>query len=136
MRLERDDAWRIFGESASAVLGTVDPDRGSHLVPVVYTTIGSDRIVIPVDDKPKRTRRLRRLANIESDPRVVLLSDHYDDDWSLLWWVRVDGSAHVTTSVDQDVESLHRKRYPQSADHALGPWIDIAVEQVTGWSAT
>ena len=136
MRLGHRDAWRVFEESASAVLGTVDPDRGSHLVPVVFTTIGDDRIVIPVDGKPKRTRRLRRLANIESDPRVVLLADHYADDWSLLWWVRVDGLAGVVTAVEQEVERRHRDRYSQSAGQLLGPWIDVTVERVSGWSAT
>lgn len=126
---------RLLG-SASAVLGTVDSELGVHLVPVVYTMVGDQRIVIAVDSKPKRSRRLRRLANIEADPRVSLLADEYDDDWRRLWWVRVDGRASVHKRIETEVETAHRMRYPQLADHTLGPWIDIAIESVFGWSAS
>lgn len=54
-----------------------------------------DRIYSAVDDKPKRTPQLQRLANIASEPRVSVLADHYEDDWSELWWVRADGRAQV-----------------------------------------
>ena len=37
-----------------------------------------------VDAKPKSTQRLRRLANIDHQPEVSLLVEHYDDDWSQL----------------------------------------------------
>lgn len=121
--------------STSAVLGTVDSERGVHLTPVVYTMVGDGRIVIAVDSKPKRSRQLRRLANIGSDPRVSLLVDRYDDDWRRLWWVRVDGRASVRESIESEVERDHRTRYPQLAGHDLGPWIDIEVESVSGWSA-
>lgn len=36
---------------------------------------------------------LQRLANVASEPRCSLLVDHYEDDWSSLWWVRADGEA-------------------------------------------
>ena len=28
---------------------------------------------------------------MRANPRVALLADHYDDDWSALWWARADG---------------------------------------------
>lgn len=55
-------------------------------------------VVSAVDDKPKTTRRLQRLENIRRDPRVTLLVDEYDEDWSNLWWVRADGQARVVES--------------------------------------
>lgn len=130
------DAVRRLTECRSAVLGTVDRDRGVHLVPVVYTMVGDARIVIAVDSKPKRSRRLRRLANIEADPRVSLLVDEYDDDWRRLWWVRADGRASVRERIESEVEAAHRMRYPQLAGHQLGPWIDMAIESVSGWSVS
>lgn len=136
VKLDHAEAWGLLTGSPSAVLGTVDPDHGSNLVPVVFTPVSQERIVISVDEKPKRTRRLRRLANIESDPRVSLLADHYDDDWSRLWWVRADGRARVVDSVEPSVEDAHRRRHPQTTDHELGPWIDIAIHRLTAWSAT
>ena len=129
------DSVRRLGQSSSAVLGTVDRDRGVHLVPVVFTVVDGDRVVIAIDSKPKRSRHLRRLANIEADPRVSLLADEYDDDWRRLWWVRVDGRASVRERVDNAVEAAHRAKYPQLDGHTLGPWIDIAVESISRWSA-
>ena len=48
-----------------------------------------------VDEKPKRTHRLQRLRNIEANPRVEVVIDEYDEDWSRLWWVRLRGSARI-----------------------------------------
>ena len=92
-----------------------------------------------VDAKPKSTRSLRRLANIEADPRVSMLVDHYEDDWSALWWVRVDGAATLV-SVDSDdgplaLSALSAKYSQYAADPPLGPLIRIAVDSWTSWSA-
>ena len=57
--------------------------------------VDHDVIVTAVDAKPKSTAMLRRLANVRANPLVSLLVDHYDEDWSMLWWVRVDGPASV-----------------------------------------
>ena len=133
--MEKNQAWRMFASAHEAILGTVDAVRGVHLVPVVFTPVDESRIVIAIDAKPKRTRRLRRLENVGHDNRVSLIVDHYDDDWSELWWVRVDGHATVVDQVDEAVSSMHRLRYPQAASHELGPWIDIAVSAVSGWHA-
>ncbi len=105
------------------------------MVPVIFTMTGDDRIVIAVDSKPKRSRRLRRVANIEADPRVSLLVDQYDEDWRRLWWVRADGRASVRERIDSAVEAAHRERYTQLEGHELGPLIDIEVEAISGWSA-
>ena len=57
--------------------------------------VEGDTLYSAVDEKPKRTHRLQRLRNIEVNPRVEVLIDHYDDDWSRLWWVRLRGSARI-----------------------------------------
>jgi PPOX class probable F420-dependent enzyme len=93
-----------FTESPVARLATVTPGGRPHLVPVVFALVtdpqgaedaedAEDVVYTAVDAKPKTTRRLRRLANIEGNPEVSLLVDHYADDWTRLWWVRVDGVA-------------------------------------------
>ncbi len=63
-----------------------------HLVPVVFA-VDHEVIYTAVDAKPKTTQRLRRLANINANPRVTLLVDHYAEDWTQLWWVDPDGIA-------------------------------------------
>lgn len=129
------EAWHRFAAADHAVLGSVDVASGVHLVPVVHTCVDASTIVIAIDDKPKTTRALRRLANIEADPRVGLLAEAYDPDWSLLWWVRVDGHAIVTDSVDDTVVEAHLARYPQQRGRRLGPWIEVGVDRVRGWAA-
>ena len=81
-------------EARVARLATVRPDGSPHLVPIVFVR-EDDRLFTAVDDKPKRTTDLQRLANVAFEPRVSVLVDGYDEDWSRLWWVRVDGLARV-----------------------------------------
>jgi PPOX class probable F420-dependent enzyme len=133
-----------FAAARVARLATVAGDGRPHLVPVVFVLVteGSDPptdvVWIAVDAKPKTTRRLKRLANIEAHPHVSLLVDHYEEDWRRLWWVRADGSATVV-----DVESpagtaavaALRAKYPQNARTRLGPAIRIAVERWTAWQS-
>ena len=80
------EAGRLFAAAPVARLATVGPDGCPHLVPVVFAVDG-DVVYTAVDGKPKVSLRLRRLANIAARPQVSLLVDHYDDDWSRLWWV-------------------------------------------------
>ena len=84
-----EEARRRFAGARVARLATISADGAPHLVPFVFAVAG-DTVYSAVDAKPKRTTALKRLANIDRDPRVTLLADHYDDDWTALWWVRAD----------------------------------------------
>jgi PPOX class probable F420-dependent enzyme len=131
------DPQARFARARVARLATVAPDGSPHLVPVVFTLF-DDVIYTAVDAKPKTTKRLRRLKNIEHNARVSVLVDQYDDDWSRLWWVRADGTAtvhHDGAAMATGHESL-RAKYPQYQTVALtGPVITIAVEHWTSWRA-
>ena len=109
------------------------------MVPIVFAVDG-DRVYSAVDAKPKRTRALRRLANITVNPNVAVLVDHYADDWSTLWWARADGTARVVSPDAGDGEhaiALLTARYAQYAtDPPTGPVIVIDVQRWSGWSAT
>jgi PPOX class probable F420-dependent enzyme len=123
-----------FADTPVARLATVGPDGGPHLVPVVFAVRG-DVVYTAIDAKPKSTQRLRRLANIAGNPLVSLLVDHYADDWTQLWWVRVDGLAAIHHDGDEaDAgRDLLRAKYPQYQSVPLnGPVIAIAVR---GWSS-
>ncbi|GLZ53829.1 TIGR03668 family PPOX class F420-dependent oxidoreductase [Actinomycetospora sp. NBRC 106378] len=130
-----DDARARFAAARVARLGTVTPSGAPHLVPVVFA-VADDRVLIAVDQKPKRTRDLARLRHIEANPAVSLLVDEYSDDWSTLWWVRADGEASVRWDALDEARSLLADRYPQhAADPPEGPVIDVAVGRWSGWSA-
>lgn len=128
-------AW--FAGSPVARLATVAPDGKPHLVPVVFAVDG-DVIYTAVDAKPKKSRRLRRLANIEHNPAVSLLVDHYAQDWAQLWWVRVDGTATIATEGEavRAGYRLLRAKYPQYQSVPLdGPVIAVTATQWSAWHA-
>jgi PPOX class probable F420-dependent enzyme len=115
-----------------ARLATIRPDGSPRVVPICFALDG-DTLYTAVDEKPKRTRRLARLADIERDPRVEVVIDRYDDDWTRLWWVRLRGRARV---VDQDQRALEllAAKYPQYRERPPeGPFILVAIEGRAGW---
>ena len=131
MRLSRDEAWSLLRASDHGVLATVHAERGVDAVPVVFAVDG-ERVLLPVDTvKAKSTTRLQRLVNLEHDPRCVLLVDHYDEDWSTLWWVRVHGKATVVDGADEALAQFvpYRERGSVAATIVLQPGV------VTGWRA-
>jgi PPOX class probable F420-dependent enzyme len=125
----------LFANARVAHLATVDATGAPHLVPLVFALVG-DVIHSAVDSKPKRHTALRRLANIAHEPRVSVLADHYDDDWTRLWWVRADGDARVLDSSPEGLVALTAK-YPQYlAVPPPGPFLRIEVRRWSSWSAT
>lgn len=110
-------------------------------MPVVFALASDpqgaeDVVYTAVDAKPKTTRRLRRLVNIDNTPQVSLLVDHYADDWTQLWWVRADGVATIHHG-GQTMElgrRLLRAKYPQYQKVSLdGPVIAVAVQHWSSW---
>jgi PPOX class probable F420-dependent enzyme len=131
------DAPAMFAQAPVATLATVGPDGAPHLVPVVFA-VHADVVYTAIDAKRKSTHRLRRLANIEGNPRVSLLVDHYAEDWAQLWWVRADGLAAVHHSGEEMAVgyALLRRKYVQYQRIALnGPVVTIEVRRWTSWQA-
>ena len=132
-----NDAVAMFAESPVAMLATVGSDGAPHVVPVVFA-VHNDVVYTAVDAKRKTTQRLRRLANIEGNPKVSMLVDHYDDDWTQLWWVRADGVAAIHHSGEAMAVgySMLRKKYVQYQRIALdGPVVTIDVQRWSSWHA-
>jgi PPOX class probable F420-dependent enzyme len=133
--VNRTEARERFASARVARLATAGADGRPHLVPVVFAVQG-DTVYSAVDAKPKRTTKLRRLANVSENPAVSLLADHYEDDWDALWWVRADGRGRVLDGDEPEarraIERL-RARYPQQ--QATGAVLAVDVERWTGWAA-
>src|SRR4051812_37654808 len=116
--MDATEARARFASAPVARLATVAENGRPHLVPVVFA-LDADTLYTAVDDvKPKATTRLKRLANIAANPRVALLADHYEDDWSALWWARADGTARL---LDPDDEEARRGRRVRGARPAPEP---------------
>jgi PPOX class probable F420-dependent enzyme len=137
MTLPEDVARARLAVAPVVRLATVDEGGQPHLVVMTFCVAG-DRIFSAVDAKPKSSRDLKRLRNIRAEPRVAVLADHYDADWTRLWWVRADGRAEV---VDDPADMaapirLLRERYEPYRQHPpAGPVISIEVDRWVGWSA-
>jgi len=88
-----------------ARLATVDARGRPHVVPICFVLAG-DVLYSAVDRKPKRSPRLKRLDNIRANPGVTVLVDHYEDDWSRLWWVRLRGRGRVLETGEERKRAL------------------------------
>lgn len=135
MRLDDAACWERLRGSRHGVLSTVHVERGVDAVPVVFV-VHDGTLVLPVDTvKAKSSGRLQRLRNIESDPRVVLLADHYDDDWSALWWVRAHGRAREAVPTRDQLDALAATFPAYASDGAVTSVIVVEVDTIAGWSA-
>lgn len=134
--MQESEQRQRFADARVLRLSTVNAKGEPHLVPATFAVVG-DVVAIAVDHKPKRHANLKRLRNIQENPAVTLLVDHFDEDWERLWWVRVDGVARVLENAEADelVQALLAK-YEQYQDRRpSGPVIEIQVKRWSGWVA-
>jgi PPOX class probable F420-dependent enzyme len=118
-----------------AHLATSDADGQPHVLPVCFARVDTC-FYIAIDDKPKRSSRLKRLRNIEENAQVALVFDRYDEDWSRLGWVMVQGSASIIEGGPERERAVAalRGRYQQYRSMALdGPVIGITAEKAMSW---
>ena len=108
------------------------------MIPVCFATRGQF-IYSVLDQKPKRAAltRLRRVRNIQANPQVTLLVDHYEEDWSRLRYILVAGRAELLLEGEERVAAiaLLRDKYPQyrGMDIDQNPVIKITATRVVSW---
>ncbi len=119
-----------------AHLATADAAGQPHVVPVCFV-YHDGALWIAIDEKPKRGTRLKRLRNIAENPRVSLVFDRYDEDWSRLGYVLVQGVACVIERGEREPQALAalRQKYPPYREMALEerPLIRVTPERVSAW---
>jgi PPOX class probable F420-dependent enzyme len=135
MRLDEERSRSLFGAARVARLATVDEHGQPHLVPVVFALQGAV-VVLAVDHKPKQSTDLKRLRNIRANPRVSLLADHYDENWTHLWWVRADGDARVLTgpATTDPINWLTAKYHQYLANPPTDQVVRIEITKWRGWA--
>jgi PPOX class probable F420-dependent enzyme len=139
-----DDDRALLTAARRAVLATIAPDGHPRLVPVCFV-IDPVRPVVytPLDDKPKAVddpTALARVRDIAGDERASVMVDRWDEDWTRLAWLRLDGRAALLAPDDArhpEIVLALRSKYPQYATHRLDdrPLITITIERATRWSA-
>ncbi|MFL5641041.1 MAG: TIGR03668 family PPOX class F420-dependent oxidoreductase [Chloroflexota bacterium] len=136
-----DPERRFLDAQRRVVLVTVARDGRPRPMPICFT-LADDAAVLytPLDDKPKATDDLSTLArvrDISADPRVAVLADRWDEDWTRLAWLRAEGRGGLLEPAPEHAAAVAalRARYPQYATHRLDgrPLIRIEIGRVTTW---
>jgi PPOX class probable F420-dependent enzyme len=136
--MDSDDMRGRVAAARVARLATLGREGAPHLVPFCFVLSG-EVLYSAVDQKKKRTSRLRRLENVRSDPRVSVLVDHYEEDWSKLWWVRIEGRARELEAGAEAKEAVRllTSKYGQYRERPpLGPVLRVDLERWSGWTAS
>jgi PPOX class probable F420-dependent enzyme len=122
-----------------ARLATVDERGQPYVVPICYVFDGQV-IFSALDEKPKQVAptRLKRVRNLLVNPRVGLVVDDYDEDWSRLAYEQIRGQAariQPGTTEHTAAIGLLRAKYPQYQTMAIEqqPVVQITPEQVSVW---
>lgn len=98
----------IINKARVARLATVDSEGKPHLVPVVFVYDG-EHYYIPIDkktkQKPSEPEKLKRVKNIQANPNIALLIDEYNEDWTKLYFVMVQGRALLISNKKEEREN-------------------------------
>ena len=133
-----EELRRRVAAARVARLGTAEEAGRIHLVPICFALTG-DTVYGAVDGKPKRSRELRRLRNVRARPWATVLVDHYEEDWSRLWWVRISGAARVLdVAGDEEARAIALlvAKYPQyQREPPAGPVMAVEITRWRHWSA-
>ena len=133
-----EEQRRFLAVQRVARLATADAAGRPHVVPVCYA-LTSDTVYFTVDEKPKRKpgARLKRLSNLRENPLAALVVDRYDEDWSRLGWVMLQGSAEILESGDEHdlAQASLRARYPQLATMRIErlPVVAVRIDHAASW---
>ena len=136
----------VLDAARRGVLATLAPDGSPRLVPIALVHIDG-LVYTPLDDKPKSVanpRDLARVHDIEERPRVFVVVDRWDEDWSKLAWLRLAGEARLIGPDGEDAAEhelavrMLRAKYAQYETHALEsrPVIRIQIDHIKSWFAS
>ena len=129
---------RFLETQRVARLATADARGLPHVVPVCFA-VADGTLYVTIDQKPKRlgATPLKRLRNISQNPAVAIVADRYDEDWTRLGWVMLQGLAEILTAGSEHAraQALLRARYAQLRAMAIEglPVIAVRVARVLSW---
>jgi PPOX class probable F420-dependent enzyme len=133
-----DEQRRFLDAQRVGRLATADGAGRPHVVPICYALSG-DTVYFTIDEKPKKkpAAGLKRLANLRGNPFAALVVDRYDEDWSRLGWVMLQGRAEVLESGPEHdrAQAALRARYAQLAAMRIEglPVVAVRVDHVASW---
>ena len=133
-----DDQRRFLDDRRVARLATADAGGRPHVIPICFALVG-DTVYFTIDEKPKGARPLKRMTNMAENPSVALVADRYDEDWSRLGWVMIQGRAEILEAGDEHdrAQADLRARYHQLRDMRIEelPVVAIRIERALDWGS-
>jgi PPOX class probable F420-dependent enzyme len=144
MRLPKTAIEELLDTWPVARLATLAADGRPQLVPIVFARVAGV-LWSPVDAKPKAAGELARVRNLRARPAASVLLDAYTEDWSRLWWLRLDVRGRVVEPAPHAPEAeaavaALRAKYPQYARTAVlrDPPTLLALEPIAivSWCAS
>ena len=133
----------IIDKARVARLATVNSEGKPHLVPVVFA-YDREHYYIPIDEKtkqrPSKPEKLKRVKNIQANPNIALLIDEYNEDWTKLYFVMIQGRASLISNKKGEqenellllLEKAHKllaEKYHQYQKIGIGEYIIIIYPQ-------
>ncbi len=132
---------QFLQEHRVARLATTDAEGQPFVVPICYVFDGG-ALYSALDEKPKSVAptQLKRVQNIQVNPRVALVIDDYVEDWSRLAYIQVRGWADLLSRGTEEharAIGLLRAKYPQYRAMAIDqqPVLRITPKTVISWGA-
>ena len=131
----------IINKAKVARLATADLEYKPHLVPIVFVFDNDlNCYFIPIDEKTKRSgpENLKRVKNIQENPNVALLIDEYNEDWTKLYFIMIQGKASMVggKKLEQNemqlLEKAHKllcNKYPQYQNIGVGEYLIMIMPQ-------
>ena len=141
--LNTERILKLIRPAKVAHLATADSSLQPYITPVVFA-IEKDKIYIPLDYKPKTVpikERLKRVKNIQKNPKVAFQVDNYEDDWQRLWFILLMGHAELVEQQERDgdqdnhirkVHDLFVEKYVQYSKVEVGT-IFIKISALRGF---
>jgi PPOX class probable F420-dependent enzyme len=133
-----DQQRRFLDTQRVARLATADAAGRPHVVPICYA-LREATVYFTIDEKPKKTpgAPLKRISNLRENPFAALVVDRYDEDWTRLGWVMVQGRAEVLESGPEHdlAQAALRARYPQLAAMRIEalPVVAVRIDHASSW---
>lgn len=130
----------FIAEGRVGRLGTADSSGQPLVLPICYAFDG-ESLFSAIDAKPKTQsgERLKRIRNIRDNAKVSVVIDHYDEDWTQLRYVIIQGQAQILTDGPDFSRGadLLLDKYPQyramGLDRGTGLMIKVKPARVTQW---
>ena len=124
-----------------ARMATVDKLGKPLVVPICFAFDGSF-IYSPIDKKPKSVSagKLKRIRNIINNPNISLVIDEYLENWSMLYYLIIQGTAEIIDEGEEYENSLSMlsKKYDQYREMGLeslgAPVIKITPDKIISWN--